>query len=113
MTQKRWLCLVLAVTLLLSVMLGGCEPGGDPDSSTAPKVTGEWSLPELTQLTGNTCTMLISNGEPPETVYTDLLKSEYGLTIEFVEAAWNERKNKLAAMVAAGHAPVSTATARS
>lgn len=67
----------------------------------------------MDQLTGDTCTMLISNGEPPNTVYTDILKAEYGLTVEYIEAAWNERKTKLAAMVAAATRRIFTATRRS
>lgn len=71
------------------------------------------ALPAMDQLTGDTCTMLISNGEPPNTVYTDILKAEYGLTVEYIEAAWNERKTKLAAMVAAATRRIFTATRRS
>ncbi len=106
MTHKQWLCLILATVMLFGLLLSGCKPGGsESEGSTLEKVTGEWALPEMDQLVGDTCTMLISNGEPPNSVYTDILKAEYGLTVEYIEAPWNERKTRLAAMVAAGSPP--------
>ena len=60
--RLRWLAGLIACAVLLTV--AGCNGQGSTsgNSEGGEKVSGEWALPELKNLNGNTLTMLVANG---------------------------------------------------
>ncbi len=103
--RLRWLAGLIACAVLLTV--AGCNGQGSTSGSSegGEKVSGEWALPELKNLNGNTLTMLVANGGGLGEEIEQLLKTEYGLTVDYIEVPWNETTTKLAALVVSNSSP--------